>query len=180
MDDYYEVSRLTASKNDDDMVKDGSGSVLKALIHPVTIAAALGLVFFILPINGYIPEIITSSFDMLKGLVAPLSMTVIGIRLSEISFRGIFKDKYMYLFLALRHIALPAAAVGVIKLVSLTGLYIHPAVSMVVAIMASAPAATSATMFAEKFDCDSLYVSRLVTVSTLLSIFTMPLIIFLV
>jgi len=35
-------------------------------------------------------------------------------------------------------------------------------------------------MFAEKYDCDANYVSRLVTVSTLLSIATMPLIIMLV
>ena len=42
--------------------------------------------------------------------------------------------------------------------------------------MASAPAASSATMFAERYDCDAPYVSKLVTVSTLLSILTMPLI----
>lgn len=180
VDDFLEVSRLLPSKDDDEKVKDASGSPLKALIHPVTIAALVGLVFFILPINGYIPAIVTDSLDMLKSLVAPLSMTVIGIRLSEIDFRGIFKDKYMYVFLVLRHLLLPMAAVGLIKLAELVGLTVHPAVSMVIAIMASAPAATSATMFAEKFDCDALYVSRLVTVSTLLSIVTMPLIIFLV
>ena len=44
--------------------------------------------------------------------------------------------------------------------------------------MTAAPAATSATMFAEKFDYDAAYVSRLVVVSTLLSIGTMPLMIY--
>ena len=56
----------------------------------------------------------------------------------------------------------------------------HELVEMVVVILAAAPAATSATMFAEKYDCDANYVSRLVTVSTLLSIVTMPLILLLV
>ena len=51
---------------------------------------------------------------------------------------------------------------------------------MVVVILAATPAASSATMFAEKFDCDASYVSRLVTVSTILSIATMPLLIMLV
>jgi predicted permease len=46
--------------------------------------------------------------------------------------------------------------------------------------MASATAATSATMFAEKYDCDAPYVSRLVTVSTVLCIATMPIIVMLV
>jgi predicted permease len=65
------------------------------------------------------------------------------------------------------------------KLLALV-LPIAPVVQMVVVIMASAPAATSATMFAEKYDCDAAYVSRLVTASTLISIVTMPLVLLLV
>ena len=57
---------------------------------------------------------------------------------------------------------------------------VHELVEMVIVTLAAAPAATSATMFAEKYECDANYVSRLVTVSTLLSIATMPLIIMLV
>ena len=152
---------------------------MKALYHPVTIAAVIGLVFFILPIDGYVPGLVTEAFTMLKNLVAPLSMVVIGLRLADMDFRGIFKDKQMYVFLLLRHILLPLASLGVVKLVGLI-IDVPTVVQMVIVIMASAPAATSATMFAEKYDCDANYVSRLVTVSTLLSIVTMPLILLLV
>jgi len=154
------------------------GSILKALKHPVTIAAALGLVFFILPINGYIPKIVIESLTMLKNLVAPLSMVVIGIRLADMDFRGAHRDKYMYIFLALRHIALPLVVILLIKLIELIGIPTSTVAAMVVVIMASAPAASSATMFAEKYRCDSAYVSRIVTISTILSIATMPLMIF--
>ena len=116
---------------------------------------------------------------MLKNLVAPLSMLVIGLRLPDISFKGLLKDKQIFVFVLLRHIALPLIALGLMKLAGLF-LIIDPAVEMVVVILAAAPAATSATMFAEKFDCDAVYVSRLVTVSTLLSILTIPLILLLV
>ena len=164
--------------------KAEGASIVKALLHPVTIAAAIGLVFFIFPITNYIPEVVWSlvsdTATHLKNLVAPLSMIVIGLRLPDIKFRGMEKDKYMYLFLALRHLLLPLAVVAVLKLAGLTGLNIHPAVAPVVLILASAPAASSATMFAEKYDCDATYVSRLVTVSTLLSIVTMPLILLLI
>ncbi len=164
--------------------RDGA-SITKALLHPVTIAAAVGLLFFIFPIKDYIPSMIWNLiFDTathLKNLVAPLSMLVIGLRIPDIKFRGMEKDKYLYLFLALRHIILPLAVVGVIKLALLIpGLNIHPAVAPVVLILAAAPAASSATMFAEKYDCDATYVSRLVTVSTLLSIITMPLLLMLI
>ena len=50
-------------------------------------------------------------------------------------------------------------------------------VALTALILAATPSATSATMFAEKYNCDAPYTSRLVIVSTLLSIFTMPLIV---
>ncbi len=180
VDDHKEVTSLKKNDNDDSRVKDGSGSILKALYHPVTIAALIGLVFFILPINDYMPALITNSLSMLKNLVAPLSMVVIGLRLADMDLRGVFKDGHMYMFLLLRHILMPLAVVGVIKLLGLLGLEINYAVQMVVVILASTPAASSATMFAEKFDCDASYVSRLVTISTILSIATMPCLIMLV
>ena len=158
-----------------DAKRNGAG-IVKALIHPVTIAAFIGLIFFILPINSYVPELVVESLSMLKGLVAPLSMVVLGLRLADMDFRGVLKDKYMYIFLGLRHLLLPLLVVGVIKLLGLIGLTVDDTVATVVVIMAAAPAATSATMFAEKYDCDAGYVSRLVAISTLLCIGTIPLV----
>ena len=168
--DYHEVRKK----------KKSSGSIAKALLHPVTIAAGIGLIFFFLPIHTYVPEVLVQTFTNLKNLVAPLSMLVLGLRLADIDFKGCFKDKDMYLFLALRHIALPLLLIIIFKLLALFGLVISEVVVLVVIILAAAPAATSATMFAEKFDCDAVYVSRLVTISTLISIVTIPLILLLV
>ena len=182
IDDFQEVFDFTPDIKDIITGKknEGSISILKAILHPVTITAIIGFLFFILPINSYVPDILLDSLGMLKGLVAPLSMTVIGLRLADMNFKGVLKDKLMYVFIALRHFILPLAVIGIFKLTALCGLDLHPAVILVVVIMAAAPAATSATMFAEMFDCDSVYVSRLVTISTILSIATMPLILMLV
>ncbi len=180
VDDYYEVSMLRKSENDDSVVVNSSGSILKAILHPVTIAAMIGLAFFILPINNYIPDIAMDSLTKLSNLVAPLSMVVIGLRLPDINFKGVWKDKYMYIFLALRHFALPLIMIAIIKLLGLIGLVLSPVVTLVIVILASTPAATSATMFAEKFNCDSAYVSKLVAISTILSIATIPLVLLLV
>ncbi len=166
---------------DDHHEAKSEGGIMKALTHPVTIAAAIGLVFFIAPIQQYIPDILLDTAGHLRNLVAPLSMIVIGLRIPDIKLRGMFSDKYLYLFLGLRHILLPLGVLGIMKLIALIpGLVISPAVISVVLILASAPAASSATMFAEKYDCDAPYVSRLVTVSTLLSIVTMPLLLMLI
>ena len=182
------LTALRRREDDDDVVVNASGSVLKAITHPVTIAAILGLIFFAMPTEKIVlPEFgnvaVSFIYDVLSrlsSLVAPLSMVVLGIRLADMNFKGLFNDKFMYVFIALRHVALPLVMVGIIKLVCLVGININPIVTMVVVILASAPAATSATMFAEKFNCNSAYVSRIVAVSTIISIVTIPLIMLLV
>jgi len=165
--------------SDDIKIRKGhsQASLKKALLHPVTLAAALGLVFFLSPLNVYLEKatVLVDGLEMLKNLVAPLSMIVIGIRLADIDFRGFFTDKNLYIFLAMRHLVLPLLVAGVCKLLMLSGV-IDVNVYLVTVIMASAPAASSATMFAEKYDCDAAYVSKLVSVSTILSIATMPLV----
>ncbi len=157
--------------------KDGV-SLTRALVHPVTIAAAAGLIMFVISANRFLTEgnIIYDSLAMLKALVAPLSMTVIGIRLADINLRGFFTDKYLYLFIALRHFLLPLAVIGIIRLLAIPFPALGGDVLMVTAILAATPAASSATMFAEKYDCDAAYVSKLVAASTILSLASMPLV----
>ena len=153
-------------------------SIIKVLLHPVTIASLIGFTFLIFGINSNEVDlgIVSSSLSMLTGLVAPLSMLVIGLRLADINFNGFINDKHMYLFIALRHFILPLLVIAVLKVASL--LFTFPIlVGDVIVIMAAAPAASSATMFAEKYDCNAVYVSRLVAVSTILSIVTMPIIV---
>ena len=152
-------------------------SISKAFIHPVTIAAFIGIIFFCLSLHDNIPAVAMQSIEMLKALVAPLAMVVIGLRLADINLKGFFKDFYMYVFIALRHFVLPIIVVLLLVLLRFIGLPINDTVYLVLIIMAATPAATSATMFAEKYDCDSAYVSKLVAASTILCIGSIPLII---
>ncbi len=163
--------------------KKGAVSPAKVLLHPTMLAAAIGLVCFFFsldPGTNYKELPVYSRFivevlDGLKALVAPLSMVVLGLRLAEIDIRGFFKEKDLYVCLALRHVILPAAVFAVMRVAAIF-LNVHIDVMTSILIMAAAPVATSATMFAEKYDCDSAYVSKVVAVSTILSIITMPLI----
>ncbi len=148
-------------------------SFKKAFLHPTMIAAYLGLIFFFLPIHTYIPDIITDGLTRIEALVAPLSMIVLGLRLAEIDLKGFFKEKNLYIFILLRHFLLPTIAFFVMRAVSLL-VEIDPVVIKCVLIMAATPSATSATMFAEKYDCDASYVSKVVAVSTIISIATLP------
>ena len=163
--------------------KKSAVSPAKVLLHPTMLAAVIGLICFFFsldPGTNYKELPVYSRFivevlDGLKALVAPLSMVVLGLRLAEIDIRGFFKEKDLYVCLALRHVILPAAVFAVMRIAAIF-LDIHIDVMTSILIMAAAPVATSATMFAEKYDCDSAYVSKVVAVSTIISIITMPLI----
>lgn len=150
-------------------------SFKKAFLHPTMIAAYLGLIVFFLPIHNHIPSLITDGFFRIEALVAPLSMIVLGLRLAEIDLRGFFREKNLYIFIILRHLALPTIVFFLMRGLSVF-VDIDPVVIKSVLIMAAAPAATSATMFAEMYDCDAKYVSKVVAVSTIISLATMPLV----
>ena len=154
-------------------------SPMKVILHPVMLAAAVGLLVLGLGVSSYIPPLVISCLEMLKNLVAPLSMVVIGLRMVGMTFRGAFRDKHLYLFLALRHLILPLSVLLVLWVLSICGLKLGETVNTVTLLLAATPAATSATMFAEKYDCDPVYTSRVVTISTIVSVVTMPLIIML-
>ncbi len=166
-------------------------SLMKVLLHPVTLASVVGVILLATGANTAIMtsvhsaspnmvfKFIVKCLDMIKGLVAPLSMVVIGLRLADVSFKGVLTDLNMYVFLAARHLVLPLAVLGVSKLLALVGLPISDVALIVTIILAATPAASSATMFAEKYDCDAAYVSRLVAISTILCIATIPLVVML-
>ena len=135
---------------------------------------------FFTPLSDYFSagNVLYDTLAYIKGLVAPLSMLVIGIRLAEVDLKGFFTDKHFYVFAALRHLLLPIAVIVIMRVLALV-LPISADVITVVAILAATPAASSAVMFAEKYECDAAYTSKVVAVSTMLSLATMPLVLFL-
>lgn len=157
-------------------------SMLKLLLHPVTLASVIGVVLLVLGVNVSLLDnaglsFITKSLDKISCLVAPLSMIVIGLRLPDVKLKGIFCDTGAYIFLLMRHFALPILIVLIMLLLSIIGMPISYDTRVVITLLAATPAASSAAMFAEKYNCDVPYVSRLVVISTIFSIASMPLVI---
>ena len=150
-------------------------SVKKILINPATVPTYIGLLIFFLPINGYIPEIVIGAMDALKEMVAPMSMILVGIKLAEVKFKGTFRDGALWLNMALRLAVMPVVAFLIIKAAVLLGAKIDPVVPAVTLICAATPAASATCIFAEKFNEDSVYAGKIVSISTLISVVTMPL-----
>ena len=166
-------------------------SLKEIIVNPAVIPILIGLIIYLSGAGGWLqarlaPEntdflseavqILYNVLTILKNTVAPASMIVIGVRLADISFRGILKDKYMYPFILVRLFLFPALMWAVMKLLMLSGLFTDITAMSVVLILSSTPAAAITTMFAELYDGDAPYAGKLVALSTLLSLFSMPLV----
>ena len=174
----------------------------KMFINAATIPTFIGILLFVINAYSWLPTPVTafteSALTMLKNTVAPMSMMVIGMRLADLKLKGAFKDKYMYLSFAMRLLVLPCAVFGLLWICTLLGFYNTTAFTTVL-ICAATPSAALTGMFAEKFapkadpeklmagDEDavntqkiallgSTTASKLVSLSTILSLLTMPLI----
>ena len=163
-------------------------SVKKIFINPAVIPITIGLVLFLTGGGGWIKQMLTESgiaaegvkllyniITVFKNMVAPASMMIIGAKLADINFKGIFKDKYLYPFILLRLFALPAIMWAIMRVCLIFGLIDSTAMSIVL-ILCSAPAAAMTTMFAELYDCDAVYSGKLVAISTVLSVVSMPIV----
>lgn len=150
--------------------------VSKLFLNPGVIGVAIGAVVFVTSAVNFVPGFVQKSVDIMGSVVTPLSMLVIGMRLTEVKFKDIFKDKAMLLAHGMKLIALPALLFFALRLISLTG-FIEPngLVLTVIFILFAMPSAANTVMMAELFDGDSVYASVGVTVSTVLSLITIPL-----
>ncbi len=161
-------------------------SVKKLFINPGFIPVALGVILYATGIGGWIqaqlgqPGFVSQTTEVLykvcgvcKELVAPASMLVIGVRLADIRFKGIFKDKYLYPFLLARAFLCPMLVFLLLKPFHLLGVF-NDAVLSTLIVLSATPAASATTMFAELYGADSVYAGKLVALSTLAAIITMP------
>ncbi len=147
-----------------------SVSVKKILLNPCIIGMAVGIVIFFTSLP--VPEIITKPITFMANLNTPLPMMVIGYYLSKSKITEAFKDGKGFICVLFRLIVVPVLAFGGMMLCGIRGTVLITCV-----IAASAPAAAATTMFAAKFDNDAGLSVNLVTLSTLLSVVTMPLIV---
>lgn len=150
------------------MGKNEKFSVKKALLSPSVVATAVSVVLYLLELR--MPAVLGTALSALASLNTPLPMIIIGYYLSTSSLISAFTDKRIYLTSALRLVIMPAAMLGILLLFGVRGV---PLIACTVA--ASAPVAAAGTMFSIKFGRDTMCSVNQVTLTTLLSIITMPL-----
>lgn len=143
-------------------------SAKKILLNPGVIGVAVGLTLFVLPIP--VPALIADGIGHLAALNTPIPMLIVGYYLAQTDLLGALRDGRGWLCIALRLVVAPLAALGGLLLCGIRGDLLT---SLMICI--ATPVATACTMFATRFDRDPRLSVNLVSLSTLLSMVTLPL-----
>ena len=147
--------------------------LIKSVVaNPNIIAVLLGMVLFLSGLQ--LPSFITDAVSYVGGATTPLSIICIGFMLSRADFKSIIKKWRLAVTAITQLIVGPA-----ITYLMLIWLRFPVEVIAVCTLIQALPTATSLGLFATKYGGNNIESSELVTISTIFSIFTMPLMVFL-
>ena len=152
------------------MAADGDKSVLKlrtVLLNPTIISLVLALTLYLTQIS--LPDLLLTPIGYISSLNVPLPMLIIGFHLSQADLKTALRGKGAVTSIVLRLIVSPLLAIGLCLLLGLDAM-----VSTVVVIAAATPAAAVVTMLVSKFGKNAPLSSSLVSVHTLCSAVTIP------
>lgn len=147
--------------------------IKKLIFNPGVIFTVIAFILFVAQIK--IPDAILGGMEMVGHSTFPLAMLIIGGLVAELDFKTAFRDIKLYVCAFLKLILLPLAALAGCVLVGAPQIVTYVAV-----ILAGMPSATFGAIFAELYDTDSVTSAKVVCISTIMSIVTIPFIIYIV
>lgn len=150
--------------------KEGLG--VKQALSPPLLASIAAVLLFLSGIE--VPKFISSACGTLSGATVPMSMLIVGTSLGSVPLKKAAGNWRVYAVAAVKLLAAPVLVWLVVRLFVTDELLLG-----VTVILASAPTAMLATLFAISADKDEGYASECVFIGTVLSAVTMPLMIWL-
>ena len=145
-------------------------SVLKlrtVLLNPTIISLVVALGLYLGQIT--LPDLLLTPINYISSLNTPVPMLIIGYHLSQADLKTALCGQGTLTSLLLRLIVSPLLAIGLCLLLNLNSM-----VSTIVVIAAATPAAAVVTMLVSKFGKNAPLSSSLVSVHTLCSAVTIP------
>jgi predicted permease len=148
--------------------KELKREITKIILNPSIIAVCIGLLLMFFDIQ--LPGALLFSISNIGSITGPLSMIIIGVILSDVKLKQYIKDWTIYYGTTIKLLIIPL----IIFLISL--LTREKSIPMnTVIIMSAMPASAMTSILAENYDKEKDYAAVIVSVTTLLSLITVPL-----
>ena len=150
----------------------GKGDLKKVIFHPSMIATYTGIIFMLTGFSP--PKLIHTLSEILGSCTTPLSMMVVGCVLGQIKIKNLLSPIIFY-YSFIRLIIMPLLIFGILYFFRFM-----PIITGISVILAGTPAGVTTAILAEKYGSDSELASKLVFVSTILSMITIPILVMLI
>jgi predicted permease len=172
---YYAITSFLSNTVGVVIASAGSTTVLRALVHslqsPVLYAAVLGLLFN--QVRVIIPESLFSAVELLAGAAVPGMLVLLGTQLRGTQFGG--DQRIVWRSVLIRLVASPLVALALCNWMGVGGLE-----RQVLIVQAAMPTAVMTTVLATEFDAAPHLVAAAVLATSLLSMFTLSVVLSLV
>lgn len=147
-------------------------SLLKIISNPNIVALFCGLAiyFFAIPL----PELLKVSLGYVAQLNTPLSMIIVGSSIAMIDFRHLKLERSLWLMSIVRNLVIPIVVLSFFVLISPL-IDFPPLAASVIVIMSACPVAAMVTIMSKLYGFDESYPTKLISLSTLLSLVSLPL-----
>ena len=143
----------------------------KAFVNPPFISLVTAILLYAVNFAGVMPELLGNSLDLLNRTTTPLCMIILGIRLASVSFKKLFTRAYVYIICACKLLVFPFVCLAVIYFLPL-----DPIFKAAMFILGGTPCAAIMLNIAEMYDGETELAANCVLLSTLLCVFTIPII----
>ncbi len=146
--------------------RNKGGWVKNVLLNPMVVVVYIGVL--LMALNWQIPGAFGTAISSLGAMTAPLSMILIGATMANMNLKMLL-DKSVLMLSFFRLIAFPLLFIGLLKIVHADQMLMNVSV-----ILLAMPVASNTAAMAERYGGDYVFASACVSISTLLSIVTVP------
>lgn len=139
------------------------------LVNMPLISTAVGLLLFLCSIH--LPNPVQKTCVIVGGMTTPLSMFIIGSMLANVHPRDIFRGLDVYFLSVMRLIVAP-----LLTYLGLRYAGVEPLLLDVCVVLIAMPTASIVGVFAERYNSNRALASRCAFLTTILSLFTLPIV----
>ncbi len=144
-------------------------SIKSAILNPTTIAILVSLPIYIF--NVKFPTQIENTISLLGNMTTPVCMIILGLRLSAMDIKGLFKEPFAYITCALKLIIFPLLAYLIVYFIR--GL--DSTFKACIFVLSAAPSGATILSLAELHQTEQDLCANVVLLATLSCLITIPL-----
>lgn len=151
--------------------KEKGQNYLKNLLTPTMFSIVIGLTLYFARIA--LPNAILEATDYIASMNTPLAMIVSGVYIAQSNILGAFKKKRIYYIVFLKCIVAPLAVI-----LAFSFFAFDETLKICIILLIACPTGANTMLFASSYQKDVERASNVFTLTTLVSIITLPLVIY--